>query len=276
MKKLMVCGIVILVLTGCNSTDSSQGNGATIENDMGVESENSSQTTKEQTDQQQSKVDETTNQQTLTPEEVINETEKQLETNIPIKLPKVMNVSSGQHLTAKTTSDKNQYTVMFLETNEPIPINNDKLEGKEANIATLKATGYGSAEQAAQEINYEDHSKTGAHEVDLGFGITGYSEGAAGSQYIGWNEGRWSLVVRGFTEQGEDVTQEAKNIVAFLEKNTLPAPHDIGAAALDVTYKNDDRKQYITWQEGTIVYEVEMDKSAQDLLEILASIQENK
>lgn len=174
-----------------------------------------------------------------------------------------------------TSSDKGQYAVMFLETDEPIPINNDELKDKEVNIATLKGTRFESAEKAAEQINHEEHAETGGHEVDLGYGIKGYSEGAAGSQYIGWNEGRWSLVVRGFTEQGESVVIEAKKVVEYLETNMLPTPHDIGASMLDVT-NNNDRKQLISWQEDNIVYEIETNKNALDALEIAVSIQENK
>lgn len=266
MKKVMVCGVAILLLTGCNSSGSSK------EQVAGAESEKTSPPT----NVQKGKEIETANQQTLSPEEVINETEKQLETSVPIKLPKTVNVSSAKHLTAKTNSTNDQYTVKFLETNEPIPINNEELENKEVNIAILKATRYESAEQAAQQINYEDHSSIGGHEVDLGFGIKGYSEGAAGSQYIGWNEGRWSFEMRGLTEQGEEVSKEAKNLVAFLEKHTLPVPHDLATAKLDVTNNHNDQKQSISWQEDKVVYEVEMNKDAQDLLELTTSIQENK
>ena len=31
--------------------------------------------------------------------------------------------------------------------------------------------------------------------VDLGYNITGYKQGAAGSCYLSWQEGNWSLVV---------------------------------------------------------------------------------
>lgn len=36
----------------------------------------------------------------------------------------------------------------------------------------------------------------GGQPVDLGYNITGYKQGAAGSSYLSWQEGNWSLVVR--------------------------------------------------------------------------------
>lgn len=269
-KALLISAASILMLYGCDADKSAEenrvSNGSTI-------TEEGSKSMNEET---QSKDDELAVAGSLSPEEVIQETEKQLNTNIPIKLPKTLKVTNNKHLTAKTSSDKDQYTVMFIETDEPRPINNEAVKDEEANVATLKATKFETAEKASEQINYEDHAAVGGKEVDLGHGIKGYSEGAAGSLYIGWNEGRWSIAVRGFTEQGAEVEEKAKEVVEYLEKNMLPAPHDIGAAMLDVTNNNKESLQRISWQEDDVVYEIETSRNDIAALEIAVSIQENQ
>ncbi|MBS4210074.1 hypothetical protein [Bacillus sp. FJAT-50079] len=259
-KKIMICAIGIMMLTGCNAGSSKNGQG-----DQPDKTENLSHLQEDGVSDQSK---ESANPQALTQEEVIQETEKQLKTGMPVKLPKTIVVSDGKYLTAKTSSDSDQYVVMFFETDQPVPINNDELENMKVNIATLKGTKYESEEKAAEQVNYENHAEVGGQKIDLGNGITGYAEGAAGSQYIGWNEGRWSIVVRGQTEQGEHVADEAKKVVQYLEEHTLPVPHEHGAAMLDVTENNEEHVQRIVWQEGEIVYEIEAVRSALEALDL--------
>jgi hypothetical protein len=243
-----IFAVAFLLLTGCNSLNT------TDDKEEVNESNQLPPSMKEQTYSENNKGNEseTETQQHLSPEEVINETEKLLTTDIPIKLPKRITVSSGYHLTAMTSSEQNQYTVMFLETEQPIPINNKELKNKEINLATIKATRYETTDQAVEQINHQNHSGNGAPSVDLGFGIKGFRDAGAGSQFIGWNEGRWSLAMRALTEQGNSIEEEVKKVVQYLEKNMLPIPHDVGSVKFDVSKTNG--KQHIAWQEDDIVY----------------------
>ena len=65
----------------------------------------------------------------------------------------------------------------------------------------------------------------GGQPVDLGYNITGYKQGAAGSSYLSWQEGNWSLVVRASNINGESPDDLAKNVVNILEQETLPTEY---------------------------------------------------
>ena len=58
----------------------------------------------------------------------------------------------------------------------------------------------------------------GGQPVDLGYNITGYKQGAAGSSYLSWQEGNWSLVVRASNINGESPDDLAKMLSTFWNK----------------------------------------------------------
>lgn len=263
--KLPIATSALLLLTGCSYSNTTAEKNESIE---------SGQQLLSVTEQSEFDGDETDTQQARTPEEVISETENKLNTGVPVKLPMSLPVSEGYHLSAVTNSEQNQYSVMFLETEQPIPIDNEELENKEGNVATLKATRYTTPQLAANEIDHQNHSVSGAQEVDLGFDLKGYRDAGAGAQFIGWNEGRWSLDMRALTEQEDSIVEEATKIVQFLEKNTLPIPQEWGAVKFDASNKSGLHTQHIVWQEDAIVYEIETTKSTIEALEIAVSIHE--
>lgn len=216
----------------------------------------------------------TETQQDASPEEVIRETENELNTGVPVKLPASINVTPDYHLTAMTTSEQKHYEVMFYETEQSIPINDEKLNNMDFSTVKFKATRYESPEEAAKQIDHQLYSENGAQSADLGFGIKGYRDAGAGSQFMGWNEGRWSLSLRSTTQQGEKIVGESKKIVQFLEENTLPIPHELGAVKVDVSDAGGKPIQHIAWQEDAIVYEIQTRKSMLDALQIAVSIHE--
>ena len=199
--------------------------------------------------------------------------DKQITTEIPVILPKTLPVPDKLHLTSVTNSQQNQYTVMFLGTEQPTTINSEVLKNRQANVATIKATEYSSPEEAAKQINHMDHSANGARAVDLGYGIKGYRDAGAGSQFLGWNEGRWSLAMKAHTDQGDEIVEDAKKAVQLLEEETLPIPNEYGSVKLDVS-DSKYRSQHIAWQDGKIVYEVETPGSFLDALNIAVSMHE--
>ena len=260
---MSIVATALLLLTGCTYSNT------TAEKNEPIESDQQSLTAMQQTEFGE---DETETQQAPTPEEVIIETENRLNTGVPVKLPRSLPISPGYHLSAKTITEQNQYSVTFIETKQPITIDSEELENSEGNLATLKATRYPTLELAAEEINHQNHSTNGAKEVELRFGLKGYRDAGVGSQFLGWNEGRWSLDMRALTEQGNGIVTEANKVVEYLEKNTLPIPREWGAAKFDVSDTNENHSNHIAWQEDAIVYEIETNKSMMYALQIAVSI----
>jgi hypothetical protein len=261
--------------TTSNSTSAettSKNNGSTSDN-KGNESSSSNQSSSSSQTSSNNNAS-TSSNRTLTMEEVIKATEDQLNTHVPIRLPKTLPLDKGYHLTAATKSDSSHYTVTFYESKKPIPINNSKLtNGNYAiKIGTVKGTLYNTATQAGNYINYQDYKKyeSGNPSVDLGYGIKGYIDAGAGSEYLGWNEGRWSFTVRASTVHGGSLKPEGKQIVAYLEKGMLPPPHQIGAGEFTAGELT-NRNQRISWQNKNTDYEVSDTKDAITALKIATS-----
>ena len=264
---LLIGAAMALLMTGC--TDANDAEKEEVKEPI-----HQSQSSDNQNDSEDKNGNGKDHQQELTSEEIMIETAKRLNTEIPVKLPGNLTVKPDYHLSVLTSSEQNQYIIQFFETQQPIPINDEELKNKDVNVATLRATKYETSEKAGEQIGHQDHSVNGAAKVDLGFDIRGYRDAGAGSQFMGWNEGRWSLEMRALTEQGNTIEEEAKKVVQFLEQNTLPIPHEWGALKFDITDSSEALIQHIAWQENTIVYEIETTSSYMDALEIAVFIQE--
>lgn len=200
--------------------------------------------------------------------EIIDEVKRQLTTDIPVKLPENIGTLMGHWITAATQSDSNSYAVEFYKTETPVPVNDPSLEDRSDAFAVFSGIRFENAEKAEAQINYQEYADNGLTEVDLGYGIAGVREGAAGSQYISWNEGRWALSMRGTIQQGDSLVDDAKTVVQFLEDHLLPAPQHVGAAQLDAA-EDGEWQQFLAWQEDDAVYEVTTTESYEKALEFV-------
>lgn len=265
-KKLITGAALALLLAGCGSENSDDAEGA--EQQAPVTSDSSEEenigepveTPAEQED---------TSQSAEQPEEnssVIAEVKQQLTTEVPVKLPENIETLMEDHVTAATQSDSGSYMVEFYETETAVPVNDPAIEGYSDAFAVFTGTRFESAEEAEAQINYREYASDGLTNIDLGYGITGVHEGAAGSQYISWNEGRWALSIRGTTQQGDSLIEDAKTVVQFLEDHLLPAPQRVGAAQFDAT-DDGEWHQFVTWQEDDIVYEITTTETYEKALE---------
>lgn len=209
--------------------------------------------------------------QTLSQAEVMDAIKTQLKTNISKVLPNKLPLSEGKHLTATTKSDANHYEIVFYESVQPIPINHNTL-GKDQSakaIMRLQVKKYNSLKEANEQIGFQDYSKSGASTVELGHGVKGYQDAGAGSQWTSWNEGRWALVSRAKTTEGDKGRKLAENAVNYLESHTLPIPKPHGMVHIDVD-QSDNR---IMWQKETITYTIDQVKDPMVALEIATSFQ---
>ena len=201
-------------------------------------------------------------------QEVLQTIREQLKTDLPKQLPGELPLKYGRNLTATTSSKENSYQVVFYETDPSVPVNDPALpnQRKDARqIAELTVTRYKSQETAQEQIGYEIFSKSGLTKVNLGHQITGYREGAAGSAYLSWNEGRWALNVRTETSQASKGEKMAEAAVQYLEDHRLPAPQRYGFIRMDA---NSGASSAI-WQYQNTVYELSKVDEPMNVLRIV-------
>jgi hypothetical protein len=87
------------------------------------------------------------------------------------------------------------YEVIFYQTKKALPINDKSLQpnGNVPVIASFIARTYEDP-SSATDI-FPPIVEGGPEAVDLGHGIKGFSEGAAGHSYLNWREGNWILQI---------------------------------------------------------------------------------
>jgi len=177
----------------------------------------------------------------------------QLAKNFPnITLPAKVPVGEDKIVNAATDGDENDLSILYygLDTQRAV---NDTTLNNETAIAGYKTKVYDTADDAAAAVNVT--ADEGGQAVDLGHGITGHSQGAAGSTYLSWEEGNWSLTVRAVNQDQQDPTGQAKEVVAYLEEHMLPVP-DVGQITIDMG-QDDYLATTVVWQEDDRVYTVE-------------------
>lgn len=192
----------------------------------------------------------------LTQEEIMNVVKGQMETDLDIKLPTEVPLKDGYHLTATTNSNATNAEIVFYQHTGTIPINNELLYSNDNPaevVGRVTIKEYNTQEEADEAIAYENFSELGGERIDLGYGMTGYQDGAAGSLHTSWNVGRWALSVKSSTEHSENNVSLAKGVVKYLTEEALPIPHANGYAHLD-TEQNDTR---IMWQRNKTVYTID-------------------
>lgn len=208
----------------------------------------------------------------LTQSEVIQATKEQINTDLSLRLPSELPLDKDQHLTAVTKSEANSYQVTFYQSDQPIPINNEKLvDDKNAAdiVAQVHVEKYDTKKEADEAISFEEFSDQGGEEIELGYDLTGYQDAGAGSTWTSWNEGRWAFAAHAQTDDAENGTDLAKEAVEYLEENALPIPKQHGFAHLDVE-QQDNR---ILWEEETTVYTIDQVKEPMDGLKIAVNFE---
>lgn len=254
--KFMVIPVVFsaLVLASCGGSYSSDSSGGS--NSYGSSNNNYGKTTD---DMRKNDMSGSTKTPTLTQKDVLATVQSKLNSDVVVMLPKAIPLSSDKHyLSAKTSDSSDAYQVIFYETKAPISVNSSDLKdtSKATPIATVSGKMYATEEAAADATGHMNDVNTGMNGVDLGSGITGYSDAGAGSTFLNWAEGRWSMGVRNTTSADpQDSIDLAKKVVAVLEKETLPAPHQVGDMKLEAA-PNKAEGNIISWQDGKTDYTV--------------------
>ncbi|MFK4567553.1 hypothetical protein [Enterococcus sp. UD-01] len=278
MKKLVYPFIVIagLTLAACGGKTTSESSTSTEKSTQTSKTtstkESTTKTTTKATSNKAASSENTTSQtkasttKTNEPQKQAEQVLNQLKTAFPNDaLPQaILTSQTADYLSAATTpaSDHNNFRVLYYAQPQPIGVNDTALN--ELNpIASFEKKTYGSAEEAAAAVNQIIDNN--GMKVDLGYGITGYQQGAAGSSYLSWQEGNWSLVVRASNIEGEKAEPLAKEAVAYLEKAMLPAPQNVGQITLTTNTDNQYQNNSVVWQKGNNVYTIQHFDSIQAL-----------
>jgi hypothetical protein len=154
-------------------------------------------------------------------------------------------------LNTSYSGNASRYTIYFGTGSSALPFNTTSVNANAADIS-LSAQTYASATEAEAQIDYQA-PETGLPTVALGDNLTGTQQGAAGSTYTNWQEGRWSLTVQAINQNQENGLTLSRQVVALLSKEFLPIPATHGAIALRVN-TGGLRLNSITWRQGNILY----------------------
>lgn len=168
-----------------------------------------------------------------------------------LRLPTVT-APNQKPLNIASALEVNHLSVLYYAMDQPLVMNHRQLNN-ETPFASYQITSYGSAAEAQAAVNYVVDQ--GGQAVDLGYNITGHMQGAAGSTYLNWQEGKWSLTVRGINSENQDPVPVAKEMVAYLEEGFLPVPKSVGQVTVDLGISGYQKAQ-VVWQEDETVYRV--------------------
>lgn len=159
---------------------------------------------------------------------------------------------SPVYLAVATTdpTDRDNFNIYYYAEESPISVNDQKLNELEP-IAAFQRVVYEDADTAQKAVKQIIHEN--GEPVDLGYGITGYMSGAAGSLYLSWQEGNWSFNIQARNQGENDPISLAQEIVQYLEEVALPAPEMVGQINLRMT-SSTYQDNVAAWQEGNVVY----------------------
>jgi hypothetical protein len=177
----------------------------------------------------------------------------QLQMNFPtIAFPTNVPHTQGNVVNVASSGDENQLSVLYYDMSTPMILNKQELN-YETPIAGFQQSIYPSETEA--KIAVELRVDMSGQPVDLGYNITGYQQGAAGSSYVAWKEGNWNLLVRANNLEQQDPVAMAKQVVEYLEVAMLPAPQYIGQITIDMGGSGYETN-LVTWQVNNVVYTI--------------------
>ncbi|WP_203623397.1 hypothetical protein [Lacticaseibacillus sp. 866-1] len=168
------------------------------------------------------------------------------------KFPSNYTAAAGKNLNVQAIGNSANYG-LYLSEGSSLPFNDPSLDGLIAPVAIKKVT-YATPAAAEAQINYRPVEQ-GLPTVSVGDNLTATEEGAAGSTYLTWAEGHWSVSLQSATINGEQPLPLANQVTSLLSKEMLPVPAGHGAISLTTTSTN-TRQNSVTWREGNALYTV--------------------
>ncbi|PEZ03686.1 hypothetical protein CN326_17555 [Bacillus sp. AFS018417] len=200
-------------------------------------------------------------------------------TKMNIFLPTEIPLSNeNKFLSAYTEGQDKNYTVTFFESNSPLPVDSAALSdsNQAKQIAKLFVQQYETKEEAGKSLcstfalnpDYDKGipSNDDPSGIDLGYGVKGFTDGAAGTMYLNAVKDHWAIFVKSPSANKDDNIPVAKSIVKQLEKEPLPTPDSYAVIEVDTRQK----QNRVYWQNGNTLYGIETSGAIQDALSIAA------
>jgi len=232
---------------------------------------NSAENTKVSASGNQVQAEQTSNNKEASPDDYNREVLTDIRNELKIKdtvLPQSFPVQSGNYLGAHIEENtEDGYSVHFYES-----------VSEESNQAGEPLAEF----TAARMDNNEDNSMFPAFNekdipedmaVDLGYGINGLLEGAAGSTYLQWKEGRWVLQIKAVSADNRDLKADGIRIVEYLEEHALPVPHDDGRVEVSYPGGENNAEIRILWEDESILYTLSTIGEPVDGLKMAVSVE---
>lgn len=257
MKKLVILSALLVLLAACGSKqEPSENSSAEVSPSTSETKSNSSSnpatgSSKTNSIKSSSEESSTAESQTSSSEEAdaFSElTEAYPKVKMPQKLPR----DESLFLNIAAVGDKKELSVLYYNMTEALVMNHNALN-QQTPFASFKKTTYDTTAKAKEAVNYQYDD--GGQKVDLGHNIEGYQQSGAGSTYLNWQEGNWSLVVRASNVLGQEPVTTAKEVVNYLEEAFLPVPKSVGQITIDLSAAGYQATTVI-WQEEKVVYAV--------------------
>lgn len=178
----------------------------------------------------------------------------QLRAKLPgMLLPAADGLGQGSsNLNIRYTSSSSQNVVYYSVGNSPLSLNDSRI-ASEKPYAVL--TENKNVADASSLINYQE-PKTGLPAVKIAGNVTGTEEGAAGSTYLQFNQGKWSFVVRASNVQGQKPLPTAQKLLALYQQYGLPDTAAKSSVQVDVGESLGSLNTVITWAQGSSVYQL--------------------
>ena len=263
MKKVALLIPALLLLSACQGT-----NNSTETTDTATpETHSTSHSTSKETDTQSTtKKSESSEMSGNTTETVTTKTEtstqnkqaqtafEELKEKYPTTpMPQEIPITTGK-LNIAAAETKQGFSILYYDLPKAYVLNAKELNQETPMASYLYQYGFASSQEAIDALQPVTVDTNG-RQVDLGYNITGYQQGAAGSSILEWQEGNWSIRVRASNIEGQDPVPLAKEIVAYLEKASLPAPEKYGKITVEMNDSSQQATQ-VSWQEPKNVYTV--------------------
>ncbi|NUU76596.1 hypothetical protein [Paenibacillus xylanilyticus] len=208
--------------------------------------------------------------------EVVQEVRSQLKLKHAV-LPTSFPLEKGKHLAAAIPSNTaDAFKVNFYSVDQSVPVNDASLTATNSKAPSMLASFEVKSDKDPDSKGiFPDTDLSNIPEdmsVDLGHGIKGMAEGAAGSQYLTWKEGRWTLQIRSVSEDKMNNPGIAKKMVEYLESHTLPAPKDKGFVNVEYPSGGKTVNVTISWQEGNQIHQLQTDQVPNEALGMVVSV----
>ncbi|MGO4528353.1 hypothetical protein AB4Z30_04670 [Paenibacillus sp. 2TAF8] len=191
-------------------------------------------------------------------------------------LPTSFPLPKNRHLgVVITTNTSESLHVNFYTANKPVALNDPSLTETKNSAPWLASYEVKSDNNANQSELFPDTDLKNIPKdmtVDLGHGIKGMVEGAAGSQYLTWQEGRWTLQIRSVSEDQMNNPGIAKKMVEYLESHRLPAPKDKGFVKVDYASVGKTVHVTISWQDGKQIHQLKTEQVPLEALGMVVSV----